>query len=49
MHAKSLNTDEAWEAYEMLVDNYYRAIEEPGAYNNLSPEMKAIFFLDQKT
>ena len=24
MHAKSLNTDEAWDAYEMLVDDYYR-------------------------
>jgi len=24
MHAKSLNTDQAWEAYEMLVDDYYR-------------------------
>lgn len=27
LHAKSLNTDEAWEAYEMLVDEYY-AIKE---------------------
>jgi phage antirepressor YoqD-like protein len=24
LHAKSLNTDEAWEAYELLVDEYYR-------------------------
>lgn len=24
MHAKSLNTDRAWEAYEVLVDDYYR-------------------------
>jgi phage antirepressor YoqD-like protein len=24
LHAKSLNTDEAWEAYEKLVDEYYR-------------------------
>jgi len=23
MHAKSLNTDKAWEAYELLVDDYY--------------------------
>jgi hypothetical protein len=28
MHAKSLNTDEAWQAYEALVDEYY-AIKEP--------------------
>ncbi|WP_049827469.1 phage antirepressor KilAC domain-containing protein [Paenibacillus maysiensis] len=27
MHAKSLNTDKAWEAYEMLVDEYYRVNE----------------------
>lgn len=25
LHAKSLNTDAAWDAYEMLVDEYYRA------------------------
>lgn len=24
LHAKSLNTDKAWEAYELLVDEYYR-------------------------
>lgn len=24
LHAKSLNTDKAWDAYEMLVDEYYR-------------------------
>lgn len=24
LHAKSLGTDDAWEAYEMLVDDYYR-------------------------
>jgi len=26
MHAKSLNTDKAWEVYEALVDSYYRVI-----------------------
>lgn len=49
MHAKSLNTDEAWDAYEMLVDDYYRAVEERSPYLNLSPEVKAIFFLDKRT
>ncbi len=24
LHAKSLNTEKSWEAYEMLVDNYYK-------------------------
>ncbi|WP_339161729.1 ORF6N domain-containing protein [Siminovitchia sp. FSL W7-1587] len=27
LHAKSLNTDQAWDAYEMLVDDYYRVKE----------------------
>lgn len=27
LHAKSLNTDEAWDAYEKLVDDYYRVKE----------------------
>ncbi|USG65211.1 ORF6C domain-containing protein [Brevibacillus ruminantium] len=46
MHAKSLNTDKAWEAYETLVDDYYRVKEEQ---LKLSPEVQAIFFLDRKT
>jgi len=28
LHAKSLNTDAAWEAYEMLVDKYYDVVEQ---------------------
>lgn len=28
MHAKSLNTDKAWQAYETLVDDYYRKIKQ---------------------
>lgn len=28
LHAKSLNTDRAWEAYEILVDEYYRIKEQ---------------------
>lgn len=27
LHAKSLNTDEAWDAYEVLVDDYYEKLE----------------------
>lgn len=27
LHAKSLNTDQAWEAYETLVDDYYNVIQ----------------------
>ncbi|WP_110933791.1 ORF6C domain-containing protein [Paenibacillus bouchesdurhonensis] len=47
MHAKSLNTDQAWEAYEMLVDDYYRIKSNP--YEQLSQELQAIFLLDQRT
>lgn len=28
LHAKSLNTDQAWQVYEMLVDTYFKAIEQ---------------------
>jgi ORF6C domain/ORF6N domain len=28
LHAKSLNTDQAWDAYEMLVDEYYNIKEQ---------------------
>lgn len=28
LHAKSLNTDRAWDAYEMLVDEYYSVVEQ---------------------
>ncbi|MFP7288027.1 ORF6N domain-containing protein [Shouchella clausii] len=40
MHAKSLNTDEAWDAYEALVDDYYRVKEIELATENLSPELQ---------
>ena len=29
LHAKSLNTDKAWEVYDYLVDFYFRAKEQP--------------------
>lgn len=31
LHAKSLNTDKAWEVYDYLVDFYFRAKEQPPA------------------
>lgn len=46
LHAKSLNTDEAWNAYEMLVDDYYEVKTEQ---KKLSPELQAIFVLDQRS
>lgn len=40
LHAKSLNTDKAWEAYELLVDEYYRVIEQP-PFNSLALALQA--------
>jgi len=40
LHAKSLNTDEAWDAYEMLVDEYYDIKESKIDTSQLSPELQ---------
>jgi len=45
LHAKSLNTDKAWEAYSNLIDGYYK---QQDALAGLSQEMKAIVMLDKK-
>ena len=37
LHAKSLNTDKAWEVYDYLVDFYFRVKEEP-AVKEAKPE-----------
>lgn len=40
LHAKSLNTDQAWDAYEMLVDEYYKVKENALDLSQLSPELQ---------
>ncbi|WP_078430455.1 ORF6N domain-containing protein [Alkalihalobacterium alkalinitrilicum] len=40
LHAKSLNTDEAWDAYEMLVDDYYHQKQSQIDVQQLSPELQ---------
>ncbi|MFB7142042.1 ORF6N domain-containing protein [Gottfriedia sp. NPDC056225] len=40
LHAKSLNTDEAWNAYEMLVDEYYNIKQNVIDTSQLSPELQ---------
>lgn len=44
LHAKSLNTGAAWDAYELLVDEYYRLAEEvkQSDTSNLSPELQML-------
>lgn len=46
LHAKSLNTDEAWEAYEALVDDYYD-VKQPNLFG-LSPQLQYLIQLEQK-
>lgn len=40
LHAKSLNTDEAWDAYERLVDDYYVVKQSDMQTSQLSPELQ---------
>lgn len=39
LHAKSLNTDKAWDAYEMLVDDYYDVKTKAIAANSIVKEI----------
>lgn len=45
LHAKSLNTDKAWEAYDRLVDNYFEKKESRIDRSQLSPEIQALYGL----
>lgn len=40
LHAKSLNTDRAWEVYDRLVDNYFHTKEIQVSVQELPPEMQ---------
>lgn len=42
LHAKSLNTDRAWEVYEKLVDTYFNSVESQIDYSRLSPELQMV-------
>lgn len=45
LHAKSLNTDKAWEAYDNLIENYFKAKD---FLSELTTEMKALLMHDKK-
>ena len=45
LQAKSLNTDEAWEAYEALVDDYYTVKQQSIDTSLLSPEMQMFKYM----
>lgn len=46
LHAKSLNTDKAWEAYEKLIEVYFRAQKAQTALQNLSPQLQLMIRLE---
>lgn len=47
LHAKSLNTDKAWEAYEMLVDDYYNVKSQQIDISKLDPQMQMFHHMFQ--
>ena len=47
-HAKSLGTDEAWDAYEMLVDEYYNVKDLIPQLNNLSPQLQTLIHIEME-
>lgn len=46
LHAKSLNTDKAWEVYDRLVETYFRAQKAQTALQNLSPQLQLMIRLE---
>lgn len=50
LHAKSLNTDKAWEAYDYLLEHYFRTREITTApdYSALSPQLQFMIQMEQR-
>lgn len=49
MHAKSVNTDQAWEAYEGLVDDYFRRVEQSKEdFSGLSPQLQFMIHTEKR-
>lgn len=46
LHAKSLNTDIAWEVYDRLVDSYFKKNED--ILEGISPELRAVLVVDKR-
>lgn len=47
LHAKSLNTDKAWEVYDRLVDNYFHTRKNQIDRAQLSPQTQALMALTE--
>ncbi|MPW26231.1 ORF6N domain-containing protein [Alkalibaculum sp. M08DMB] len=48
LHAKSLNTDKAWEVYDELVETYFRGKKLVSDLNNLSPQLQLLINIELK-
>lgn len=46
LHAKSLNTDKAWEVYDRLVETYFRAQKAQTTLQNLSPQLQLMIRIE---
>jgi hypothetical protein len=52
LHAKSLNTDQAWDAYQTLLDDYFSKVEEAKQpqqdISSASPQLQYLFMMEQR-
>ena len=49
LHAKSLGTDQAWEAYTKLVDDYFKKVEEQqSSFSALSPQLQVLIMMETR-
>lgn len=48
LHAKSLNTDKAWEVYDALVETYFRARQTASDFSQLSPQLQLLIQLEME-
>ncbi len=48
LHAKSLNTDTAWEVYDFLAENYFRVRQTENDLSDLSPQLKYLIQIEQR-
>lgn len=48
LHAKSINTDEAWDVYDELVESYFRKHDNGSDYSTLSPQLQYLIQLEQE-
>lgn len=48
LHAKSLNTDKAWEVYDYLVETYFRVKQAVADFSQLSPQLQFLIKLEME-